>query len=121
MLENDESFSTKSLENTETMNPIPVLSFKTNNEMKNNIEKCLQQQQQTIVEDDNVQHPTTVMRTLVIIFDRPNNKMNFVALFSEYTTPHVLSQNVVFLLSLKHVILFFSLKVGLSNLQMGSF
>jgi hypothetical protein len=49
MLENDESFSTKSLDNAETMNPIPVLSFKRNNEMKNNIEKCVQQQQQTIV------------------------------------------------------------------------
>jgi hypothetical protein len=62
MLENDESFSTKSLDNPETMNPNPVLSFKTNNEKKNNIEKCVQQQeQQIIVEDDNVQHPTTVI------------------------------------------------------------
>jgi hypothetical protein len=58
------------------MNPIQVLSFKTNNEMKNNIEKCVQQQQQTIVEDDNVQHPTTVMRTLVTHYLRSTQQQN---------------------------------------------
>jgi hypothetical protein len=76
MLENDESFSTESLDNPETLNPISVLSFNTNNEMKNNIEKCVQQEQQTIVEDNNVQHPTTVMRTLVTHYLRSTQQQN---------------------------------------------
>jgi hypothetical protein len=76
MLENDESFSTKSLDNPETIDPIPVLSFNTNSEKKNNIEKCVQQQEQTIVEDDNVQHPTTVMRTLVTHYLRSTQQQN---------------------------------------------